>query len=406
MIRTLHVVVVAILVLAAGRAHADDRATGERYFRAGAKAYAAQNFGAAAANFEEALKALPMPEIAFSAAQAYRRLYRTDAQPQYVRRAVELYRQYLAEVKTGGRVGDAADNLAEMERELEKLEARGVKTRVAAVERTRLGVNVSIAGVGAGAGAEALREIGDGAGETLKGVTALLDGKPVEPYALVDVEPGEHVVAVTADGYFPVEKKQRAVQGVSALVEIELQPRPAKVRVKTDAGASIAVDGRVAGSSLLELPAGKHVVSITRRGRVPWSRELAVARGEELALDAPLAKTGRRRAVPWVLGGAGVLALGAGTAAVLALVADGNASDHRDAIDAGNASVAIGDAYDREVARRDDFKTTAIVLGGGAVIAGAVGAALYFFDKPSAESIRLAPTAGPGSAGLAAFGRF
>ena len=49
-------------------------------------------------------------------------------------------------VKTGGRVGDAADSLGEMERELDKLERRapqgGGRT---AVEHTRLGVNVTIA---------------------------------------------------------------------------------------------------------------------------------------------------------------------------------------------------------------------------------------------------------------------
>src|SRR5262249_30636782 len=90
-------------------AHADTpdkRAESQRYFRAGAKAYAAQSFAAAAADFEEAYKALPMPEIAFSAAQAYRRLYRVEPKPEYVKRAVELYRVYLDKVKTGGRVGD------------------------------------------------------------------------------------------------------------------------------------------------------------------------------------------------------------------------------------------------------------------------------------------------------------
>src|SRR5262245_44195672 len=90
-----------ILVLLAGVASADDKATAERYFRAGAKAYAAQNFQAAATNFDEAFKALPMPEIAFSGAQAYRRLYQLEPKPEYVRRAVELYQVYLGAVKTG-----------------------------------------------------------------------------------------------------------------------------------------------------------------------------------------------------------------------------------------------------------------------------------------------------------------
>jgi tetratricopeptide (TPR) repeat protein len=117
--------IVAVLALASTAAA--ERKVAERYFRAGAKAYAAQNFVAAAANFDEAYKSEAMPEIAFSAAQAYRRLYRIEPKAQHVVRAIELYRDYLAKVKTGGRVGDAADNLAEMERELDKLGASGVR---------------------------------------------------------------------------------------------------------------------------------------------------------------------------------------------------------------------------------------------------------------------------------------
>ncbi|HEU0033986.1 MAG TPA: hypothetical protein VFQ53_25340 [Kofleriaceae bacterium] len=400
-------IVVIALVLVSTIAHADDRASAERYFRAGAKAYAAQNFAAAVANFDEAYKALPVPEIAFSAAQAYRRLYRTDPQPQYVRRAVELYRVYLDKVKSGGRVGDAADNLGEMERELDKLEARGIKTRVQQVERTRLGVNVSIVGK---AETGALREIGDATGETLAGVTATLDGKPVEPYALVEVAPGEHTVRVSAPGYFPVEKKQRAVAGTSSLVEVELAPEPAKVTVKTEASAQILVDGREQSSSALELPAGRHVVSIVARGRVPISRELDVARGQTLVLDVPLAKTGRRRAVPWVLGGASVLALGAAASATLAIVHDGRASDLDDQIRAGNAPEPTGDAFAREVDARDRYRTGALVLGGTALVAGAIGVSLYLFDRPSisgtVESLRVTPSVGAGGGGVTLSRRF
>jgi len=395
-------VVIALLV---ATAHADDKATAERYFRAGAKAYAAQNFAAAVANFDEAYKAMPVPEIAFSAAQAYRRLYRSDPQPQFVRRSVELYRVYLDKVKSGGRIGDAGDSLGEMERELEKLEARGAKTRVAAVERTRLGVNVTIADQAA-AEAGALREIGEGTGDALEGVTAMLDGKPVEPFALLDVQPGDHAITVTADGYFSVEKKQRALQGATSLVEVELKPKPAKVTVKTESGARIVVDGRTSTSSLLELAAGKHVLTIVHSGRRPFGRELEVVRGQELVVAAPLEQTGRRRAVPWVLGGAGVLAIGATTAGILAVVADGRATDLRAEIALGNAPPSTGDAFDSEVRRRDDYKTTALILGGSAIVAGAVGFALYFFDSPSSESIKLAPVAAPGIAGVSATGRF
>src|SRR5687768_7179923 len=158
--------IMVLVLLLCGTAHADDKANAERYFRAGAKAYAAQNFQAAATNFDEAYKAMPMPEIAFSAAQAYRRLYQVDPKPYYVRRSVELYKFYLEKVKSGGRVGDAADNLLDMKRELAKLEAAGVSTTVAApaVAQTRLGINVSVPDQGE---LGAVREIGDATGQSL-----------------------------------------------------------------------------------------------------------------------------------------------------------------------------------------------------------------------------------------------
>jgi hypothetical protein len=404
------VLVALALVLGIGRARAEpDRGrerAAERHFRAGAKAYAAQSFAAAAANFEEAYKVLPLPEIAFSAAQAYRRLYRIDRQPQHVRRAVELYRAYLDQVKIGGRVGDASDNLAEMERELDRLEALGARTRMTATPQTRLGVSVSLASPGLAREAHqvgALAEIADVTGELFEGVTVQLDGQRIEPFALVEVAPGDHVIAVTAEGYLPVEKRQRAIDGVSSLVEVELVPRPARVAIRTERGARISIDGRVAAGPTLELPAGTHRLAITRRGRLAWSHELDVGRGDELVLDAPLVKTARRRAVPWVLGGAGVLAFGAAGSTIGAVIADGRASELQARLAAGNAPPSDGDAYDRERDRRDRFRTSALVLGGAALIAGVAGGALYWFDTPPTH---VAPVVGPGTVGVSAVGRF
>lgn len=395
-----------VICLLTTLAIADEKAA-KPYFEAGAKAYAAQNFAAAAANFDEAFREMPMPEIAFSAAQAYRRLYRVDPDPKHVRRAVELYKVYLAKVKTGGRVGDASDNLAEMERELDKLGGASKVKSDPVGERTRLGVNISKADQSAPDGG-ALREIGEGSGGVLAGVVTKLDGKPVEPFALIDVSPGEHVVSVTAEGYFPLEKKQRAVQGATALVEVSLVPKPAIVKVTTEAGAKISVDGRP-GSTMLELATGKHVITVLHRGRLPFAREVVVARGQELTLPAPLEKTGRRRSAPWVLGGAGVLTVMATITGIASVVADGKAIDARDQIAAGNASPALGDEYDRQVQRRDDLKTSAIVFGASALVAGTVGLGLLLFDQPGPpriEKFELAPLAGNGTTGVSAMRRF
>ena len=391
-----------LIVLCTGLAAADNRATAERHFRAGAKAYAASSFEAAAAHFEVAYKALPLPEIAFSTAQAYRKLYRVDRKPQHVKRAVELYRVYLDKVKKGGRVGDAVDNLAEMERELARFGSQKIEA-APAVERTRIGVHVSLAGQVA----DAVREVGELPGAaTIEGLVTKLDGKAIEPYALIEVSPGDHVIEVAAPGYFPVEKKQRAVQGATALVEVELVPQPANVTVKTEEGARIAVDGRGVPSSTFTLPAGKHLVTVTRSGREPFGREITVARGQTVKLDAPLAKTARRKAVPWVLGGAGVLAALSVTSIALAIHENSTANDLDDDIKRGNADPTTADAFDAAVAARDDYKTGAWVLGGAAVVAGTVGVLLYAFDSPSAESVRVAPTIGTNGAGITAAGRF
>jgi tetratricopeptide (TPR) repeat protein len=397
-----------VVMLLATIAHADDRTGAERYFRAGASAYSAQNFAAAAADFDEAYKAMPLPEIAFSAAQAYRRLYRVEPKPEYVQRAVELYRAYLDKVKTGGRVGDAADSLGELQRELDRLKLSATPLTVAPqVAHTRLGVSVTISDQHTDTGA--LHEIGDATGPLTPGLVATLDGKPLEPFALVDVAAAEHVIAVRADGYEPVAKHAVAIAGQSQLIEIELQPKPATVAVATDSGAHIAVDGRQVATSptpAIDVAAGKHLLTITLSGHEPFGRELAVARGQALTIHAPLAKTARRKAVPWLVGASGVLAAGAIATAIVAIERDSKTSDLRTQIDAGDRAPSDGDAYDADVRSRDHFVDATWALGATAVVAGAAGLALYFFDEPSAERLRVVPIASATGGGAMLTGRF
>jgi PEGA domain-containing protein len=401
--------VLVLLVLLGGLAHADDdRKRAELLFRAGEEAYRVQNFDAAAQNFEEAYKVAPLPEIAFSAAQAYRRQYQVDGKADHVARAVELYRLYLDKVKTGGRVADAADALIDMQRELDKLIKSGahVSPQLAA-EHTQLGAYVKLGGTPAATG---VHEVEDVERAPEASVTVTLDGKPVMPFALTNVAPGKHVLRAEAPGYFPRDKPAVAVQGASEMIDIALDPKPGRIAIETEAGARLEVDGRAAGSApraAIEVPAGHHLVTIVHRGREPIAREVTLRNDEALRVDAPLAPTAQRRAVPWVLGGAGALALTAGITGVVALVAEHDAQDIASRAHAqGNLPPSDRDAYEADRGRRDSFATAAWVTGTAALATAAIGAALYEFDEPGPASLHVLPVMSTTAGGAAVFGRF
>ncbi len=386
--------VVFMLVIVLTHPAYADRAAAEAHFRTGATAYKAQNFIAASEAFDLAYQELAIPEIAFSAAQAFRRRYQVQPEPRFVQRAAELYTVYLQAVKAGGKVREASDHLESMNAELARLEREGKLNPAAPVPveppRTRLGVSVTIAR--AAGEAQELTEVGEGTdANPFTNVKATLDGKPVDAFTLVEVTPGPHTVTATADGYRPAEKQVVAADGDSKFFELELVPLSARLTIKTEPNARISVDGRPASATTLEVPAGKHLVTITRRGREPFARELSVARGQELTVQAELVATGRRRAVPYVLGGAALLTAGTIATTILAVLRDGEAQDLRETIRAGNADPSVATDLDDRVASRDTYVTASWVLGGAALVTTAVGVGLLLFDHPSAESTRVVP---------------
>jgi hypothetical protein len=407
---------IAWMVLAAParadeRDAAEERATAERYFRAGEMAYQNQSFGAAAENFEEAYRRFALPEIAFSAAQAYRRQYYIDRKPEHVQRAVDLYRVYLAKITSGGRVADAADGLAEMQAELDKLLKSGVEVSASlAKQYTRVLVNPRLGGAPAQASGR-MREIDDRGRDTLPPIEARIDGSVVEPFAPINVAPGVHAIRVTAAGYFPVDRTSNVPQGTTTIVDVELEPMPARVSVETEPGARIAIDGRPVGTvplGALELPAGRHVLTISRRGRHPVARELVVARGQQVTLSEPLQPTTRRQLVPWFAGAAGIGAIAATGAAVVAFRNDRRArSILRDDIrTTGDADLRTLEDYRTAVRWRD--RGAMMLWVGGAATVGLTGVAalLFYADNPSPDRVRVEPVVTAGGAGAAIAGRF
>jgi len=390
------VIVWLVLAGAGSLAYSDPhRDAAVRAFHAGERAYNAQNFSAAAQLFEEAYKHLALPEIAFSAAQAYRKHYRVDPRLELAKRAVELYRIYLDKVKRGGRVGDAADSLGEMQREVDKLTAAGAKAAAAAqVDRTRLGISPQLT---AEKRAGDLHEIADLPETSDSKLVTLLDGKPVTPFEMVEVTPGPHTVHVEAEGYLPKDTTERAVKGVSSVIEVQLSPQPAKITIATDKGAKIRVDGRPVGTAPLaafDVAAGKHVLSISRAGRDSVSREISVVRGQALAVDEPLEKTTRRKLVPWVVTAGSIAAGLAISSGVFALVENSRAKDKLAAIQKGDQPPSTAADYATLLDRRDKATFGMYVTGGAALLFGSVAAALYWTDSQSDESFRVTPQPG------------
>ena len=374
----------------------------EQYFRAGEQAYRAQSFEAAAKDFEEAYKALPLPEIAFSAAQAYRHQYRIDPKPEYVTRAVKLYRAYLDKVKIGGRVQDASEALEDLQHELDMIIKRGehVGAELAA-EQTQLDISVFL---GAAPRSGAMREVEDKQPAPASQLFVSVDGNPVEPFAPVNVSPGTHSIHVEAPGYFSKDQDVVAIQGLPQPVSIVLLPKPGRLAITTEAGAAISIDGQqiaTAPHPAVEIVPGRHVIAITHRGRELATRDVAIANDQAIKLDVPLERTGQRSAVPWIFGAGGIAAtacIGTGVAAYF---------EQRDALaildrknSTGNLDPSQVSAYDSARSRRDALEVAAFVTGGAAIVAAGIGLALYQFDEP------VVPIALPTGAGAAVTGRF
>ncbi len=303
----------------------------------------------------------------------------------------------------GGRRDDATASLAELEPILSRIQAEQagpIKTR-AFEASTQILVNSQV-----------------------EGARATIDGDGGEVPLVRKVAPGSHKVRVEAVGYFPVEQSVAAVEGRLLPIEVELTPMPAKVRVRAEAGARVSVDGRVYTGSLeapIELPAGKHFISVSRNGRHGWGREISVARGKEVNLEAQLDTTTQRKASWWVMGVAGAVYLAAGVTGVQAILANGDASDLDDQRQSQGITPAQLDEYNRLRSRRDARLRDTYVLAGVGTAVAVTGVLMYLFDEPRDEAppmrssgsapvtktgVTLSPVAGGTWSGLVLSGQF
>lgn len=348
----------------------DQIAKAKTLFDLGAKAYDAEQFPAAIQAFQEAYRLSQRPGPIFSVAQAYRRQYNVDHNPDTLRQAVAYYKQYVDKQKTGGRVGEAQQALRDLEPILAQLATSGPAAPVAVVPvdtkpHTRLMVS-----------------------SPTRGALASLDGgEPSEMPLIQELTIGNHTLKIAADGYVDDERVIAAAEGQVYGLDIPLRERPAVLTVKTDAGAEVSIDGRAEGVAPLprplELPSGSHLVTITKTGYRAYSAETELHRDEKRALDVTLERTTQRYAALGVLGVAAAGAVAGGVITGLAFYEQGVAKRIEGTVATQNISEQQRADHESAIANRDAYRNVAFGVFGGVGLAALVGAGLYFFDRPS-----------------------
>lgn len=390
---------------------AEDTERARTFFNAGAQAYGAARYADAVRSFEQAYAITQRPQILFSLAQAERKEFLDKNEPSVLKRALAHYKEYLEKVPSGGRRAEALDAKAELEGKLARLDPALVNAAEKA-EKRKPRVTVYSATPGA---------------------QASLDGGPPQelPY-FADLEPGKHRIRVFADGYFDAEQEVNGDRGLDQPVSLPLREKPALVTIALSSSADVYVDGRLVATTPLgrplEVAPGAHIIAIARNGAQPWQQEVVLERAKPLRLSPRLVTSGQRILAYSMLATGGAAVLLGGVFGLAAAGDENKVKEIEDKRTKGNISADELAEHNRLIDRRDDERTTAIVLTsvGAAALAG--GALFYFLDKPPisivpprsvepankkpdgpsdvAASLRPQPLVGPGLYGMGFSARF
>lgn len=350
-----------------------DIAKAKKYFQSGRQAYAAGQYRVAAIAFEQAYRLVQRPAILFSTAQSYRRHYFSARRPQDLKRALDLFKQYVATVKEGGRRSHAIGHVSNLEPLWQRIKATMPKAPdKPLVAPTQFLVSSS----------------------TPKAKVSLSGRKAMSIPANFDVKPGTYKLVLSAPGYFPREVQELAVKGRMNVVRLDLKPRPAILRIKAPAGARISIDGRIEGMAPLIKPlavtAGNHYLTVTGRGHKPFARDLKLKLGERVDLNVKMKRTGQRRASYWIGGTAAATLLAGTVTSLMAIGAQSQAKDISDMFTINQMNIDDDDriAYNDALNRRDRWRTLSYILYSSGAVIGVTAALLYWMDTPAAEAPR------------------
>jgi tetratricopeptide (TPR) repeat protein len=369
--RALLPALLAGLMSVAGTSAAQDIEQAKRLFNAGAAAYASGQFGAAIQAFEEANKIVAKPAIVFSIAQAHKRQYAIDHNPEHLRAAIDHYRSYIEQVPQGGRRADAAQALGELEQ---------MAGRPAAPDSAKV----------AGPMKEPARIMVMTQAENAE---VLLDGKTKKEAQLaVEVSPGKHRIKVSAAGYFDDERDVTAVDNNLVPVDVQLREKPAQLSVEGTKNADVTVDSRTVGTTPLpgpiQLTSGSHLIVIRKNGYKAYAEEIEVTRDQRKTLKVALRATGQRIVAESLLLSAGTAVIGG---VVFTLVAGSQQHQASVILEKQKTQTLTNDdkaAYYSARDSRDNWVKVAAISYGVGAAALVTGLVFYAFDQPS---VALAP---------------
>jgi hypothetical protein len=151
------------------------------------------------------------------------------------------------------------------------------------------------------------------------GAAVLVDGQavgtaPLAAPLLLDL--GTHAVRVKKEGFSTSEQTVVVSGGNETAIAVTLAevPHTAQLLVLTEPGAMVTVDEKAVSKGRFDgkVASGVHTVVVTESGKVPYKAEFDLKDGETRSVNVTL--TSEKRGVPWgwIVGGAAVVAAGAG----------------------------------------------------------------------------------------------
>lgn len=269
------VLTVSSRALAQGQA-ASTVATARELFQRGLAALEAQRYADAVASFERSYDLRPSPVVQYNLALAYRGAGRHQD-------AIRTFERYLRAPSASA----SRDDLVEIAREIERLRS-SLPTVFLDIRPRNASVSIDV-------------------------VT------DVPSIGSVRVDPGDHVVETSLDGFRHESRRISARPGSIHRMRFELDPVGEAPRLAIDPrteSAEVEIDGEIVGRGAVEriVSAGEHSIVVRAPGFVAERRTVRVGASGRTAVVLSLMR--QEGVPPWVLGAS----IGGGVAVVTAII--------------------------------------------------------------------------------------